>query len=153
MQWHNKVFSACWCACLWACLSHSHTVLFFIKTHELTDWRHKKYVAVEDLNWVQTHGWVVKGLQQLVLWKKTTNVNKSIKLNARRMLRKCHWLFIMGLLSGGWGCDMCYLLTKTLSMQRHGWGGNKVKDGTLGRDSSWWGCGKNQRENLNTNTI
>lgn len=31
----------------------------------------------------------------------TANVNKSIKLNARPVLRKCHWLFLMGPLSGG----------------------------------------------------
>lgn len=101
----SKVFSACWCASLWAYPPHSWTTWLFITTHMHTksDWRDMEYIAVEDLNWGQTYRRFLKEPQQAgsIKINKTANVNKSIKLNARPMLRKCHWLFIMGPLSRG----------------------------------------------------
>lgn len=64
-----------------------------------------------DLYWGHTWGRFLKEAQRAAsLKKKRENVNKSIKLNARAMLRKCHWLFVMGLLSvgGAAACGACY---------------------------------------------
>lgn len=95
---------------------------------------------MEVLDWGQTCGKFLKesacSVYVYIIYK-TANVNKSIKLNARHMLRKCHRVFTMGLLSGGVETAAC-----ATCLERHkAYRGmcevvNRQKDGSSGGDVS-----------------
>lgn len=67
--------------------------------------------------------------------KREENVNKSMKLNARAMLRKCHWLFIMGPLSrdpGGSEAAACLEMHRV----RVRWRGTRAKRWSSGGEQA-----------------